>query len=288
MSLMSKKNKIVEVGGEFLTFYHYKEPLKQIPKSIGYGFYGALLSTPDGKKIQCHVCGKLFTELQAHARQAHGIKNRDYKEMFQLAYRTALVSEEERMLRKEKTIAFFATLSEHEKEEIKRKSRIGYRVYRQSQITNPRTQPEIRLETKNKRGTCPDQLLEKIKEVAKHVGRNPSKVDFIDYWQSQRYVHLIYKTFGSWSKAKEMAGYGEIEQKTVKGFKKKAYSKEELLEYLQIFYQENGKVPTETDCRRGLVPDSLIYRRHFGSLPKARELAGLYDEVGRWVKHTKK
>jgi len=140
-----------------------------------------------------------------------------------------------------------------------------------------------KLETKNKRGTCPDQLLQKIKDAKKSLGHTPSKKDFIDYCGGQRFVHLIYKTFGSWSNGVKMAG---MQQKEVlkKGKPRKPnYRKEELLEYLRIFYEENGRPPTETDTRRGLIPDSIAYRRIWGGMPAARLAAGITEKVGRWV-----
>jgi hypothetical protein len=57
------------------------------------------------------------------------------------------------------------------------------------------------------------------------------------------------------------------------------YSDEELLEYLRIFAQENGKVPTATDFRRGLLPSYECYIRRFKTIENARRLAGVYDYI---------
>ena len=134
------------------------------------------------------------------------------------------------------------------------------------------------METKNKRGVCPDQLLAKIKEVAEKVGHTPSLVEFIEVTGTQRFKHLIFKTFGSWKNALKMVNLQPKEKRMGRYIK---YSSEELLEYLVIFAQENLRIPTSTDCRRGLLPDSAVYTRRFGSLPKARELAGVYNFVSR-------
>lgn len=274
-----------------LTFYNYKEPLKEIPAGEGYGYYGALLGTPSGDKVQCHICGELYSELSAHVNMAHKINHTQYKEKFQLAYRTALLSEEQRMIRKEKALKFFTSMTVDERMEYQRKAAEGYQKYwrkfKEGKIRRKNQPPGITLETKNKRGTCPDQLLDRIKEVASKIGKTPTKDNFIDYYGSARYISLIYKTFGSWSNGLTMAGYSrKTWRKLQKGTKKPRYQEEDLLEYLRIFYQENGKVPTETDCRRGLIPDSKIYCRKFGSFPKARELAGINDDVGHggWQK----
>jgi len=274
-------NKLIKYKDEYLTFYNYKEPLKEIKKGDGFGYYGVLLGTVDKKKVQCHVCGELFKSVQAHVFQKHKLNSKQYKDKFELARETALISEDERQRRKELTLKWLASMSDEEKQEWQRKAQEKYRewIKKKREI---RTQPRITLETKNKRGTCPDQLLQKIRDVHEVLGKTPTKRDFIDHYESQRYMHIIYATFGSWTKAVKMAGLKPVVQERKGGGR---YSDEELLEYLDIFYRENGKPPTETDCRRGLVPDSNIYRRRFGSFTRARELAGITEPVGRWVNH---
>lgn len=253
-----------------LVLVNYKEPLRSVKK--GFGYLGALLMTLDGEKLQCHICGKLFSSLSLHINQKHDMDTKRYREKFDLARTTALVSESEREARKQRTLDYISSLSPQQKRKHAEKARINYAKYLK---TKPTTRFKIRLETKNKRGTCPDQLLQKIKDASAHYGYTPSKNEFIDYCRSQRFVHLIYTTFGSWSKAVKMAGFQVRQGTGMIGKKRKDYSDEELLEYLQIFYQESGRVPTETDCRRGLIPSSESYTRRWGSFPKAREIAGL-------------
>lgn len=265
--------------GEKLIFYNYKEPLKKVEG--GYGYMGAILTTPDGAAIQCHICGKLYKSLSMHIFNNHEITVREYKEKYGLAYRTSLVSEQERTRMKEMTLEWLKNMSQTQKDAFKKRQSEGYKEYLKQKLD--RKQPKLTLESKNRRGTCPDQLLAKLNEVAKSIGHSPSKREFIDYWQSQKYVHIIYATFGSWDKAKQMAGLSKSSSENMSGVKKIRHERDELLEYLNIFYKENGKVPTETDCRRGLIPDSGIYRKMFGSFPKAREEAGILEKVGRFI-----
>lgn len=266
--------------GNELIFYNYKEPLKKIKN--GHGYYGVILSNKEGTKIQCHICGELYAELQAHVRQHHKVPVREYKEKYELAFTTSLVSEQIRTDRKIQTINWLNSMSADEKKKMREQQRKNWLAWRKKKTQ--RNQPKQTLETKNKRGTCPDQLLAKINEVAKAIGHSPTKNDFIDYWKSQKYVHIIYKTFGSWDKAKQMAGQQILTSNSVKQQKSwKRYTREELIEYMQVFYQENNRPPTETDCRRGLVPDSAVYKRMFGSMQNARNEAGIKEQVGRWV-----
>lgn len=274
-------NKTIPYKETYLTFYHYKEPLKKVEN--GHGYQGALLGTIDGTKVQCHMCGDLWADLAKHVLMSHkkevaGV--REYKERFGLAFETALVSEEIRMLRKAESLKQWYSMSASEKETMRRKSREGYRKWLRE---NGRkfNQPKQQLETKNVRGTCPDQLLAKILACKEDIGYTPSKVDFIKWDNnSQRYVHLIYKTFGSWKEAVKKAGLTPKSIRQNGG--KRNYSDEELLDSLSSFKDEFGKIPSASDCRRGFLLDYNIYVRRFGSFPNARKLAGITDRPTRW------
>lgn len=228
---------------------------------------------------------------------------RDYKEKFGLAYSTALISEAFRAQLKQRSLDYFRSLTPEQLAEFRSHAREAGRAGREKwNKIRQGFQPAIQLETKNKRGTCPDQLLDKIKEVATKLGRTPSKGEFIDQTGGQRYTHLIRATFGSWGKALDMldmkpqppiAKSHPNQNKAGIHSSHVAYDDDELLEYLTIFVENHHRIPTHTDCKRGLIPSAYVWKR-FGGLPKARELAGIqFDEVlsGRqgvtpaWVAH---
>lgn len=262
---------------------HYKEPLTEIKN--GFGYYGCLLSSTDGEKVQCAICGGLYGELSKHITPKHGITAREYKEKYGLAYSTALISEKIRESRKQTTLVWV--------EKMKRQHGADWRMYLRTMgqkgnlARRTTAQPRLTLESKNKRGTCPDQLLDRIIKVKEEIGHTPSKDEFIAATGTQRYVHLIYKTFGSWTGAVSKAGLrpkpnmGNLTER-VGNQQKPYYEDEELLEYLRIFYEQNNKIPTETDCRRGMIPPSTTYARRFGSLVIARERAGIYDKPTKY------
>lgn len=252
-----------------LTLQNYKEPLRKVEN--GYGYQGVLISTVDNKYIQCHICGKLFSNLSAHVKGKHKIIVRDYKSQFGLAFTTALVSEDARIKLKQATLNWLSTLTEEQKVEYKR---IGFEAYKKSKRRPG--QPAEQLESKNKKGTCPDQLLQKIRDVAEVIGHTPSKKEFIAFTGTQRYVHLIYKTFGSWVDGIEMAGFMPKEQKHLSN-KRYKYTDEQLLEYLRHFTRTNKKIPTQTDWYRNLLPYYDIYTKRFGSIENARQEAGVYE-----------
>jgi len=258
--------KQIKHGNIFLTLGHYKEPMMKIKKKDGFGFYGALLNTIDGKYVQCHICGKLFQSLSCHVRMHHKMDCRDYREKFQLAYTTALISEKERERMKQTTIDWLKNLSEKEKQDMKQ-----FAIKKSSEARKgKKIQPKLTLESYNKRGTCPEQLIQQILNVSTMLNRTPSLAEFIEYTHGQRYKHLIFKVYGSWKNALKIAG---LNPKKRQNGKRIIYSDEELLDYLKIFGTEFKKEPMTSDCNRGLLPDWNIYKRRFGSFTKAKELA---------------
>lgn len=243
-----------------IQFYGYKEPLTKIKD--GYGYYGVVAYSLDNKTIQCHICGKLYRSLSNHV-QMHDLTIMEYKDKFQLARTTALIGEETR----EALIKAYvnhgrkiAQLRAVDQASVKQK-------LAESNIS--RTGIKLPLEIRNKRGNCPDQLLDKIKKLRDKLGRTPSVKDFKREYD-EKHTGTIYYTFGSWSNACKLAGMTSL-----KDTRAEHHSNDNLLEYLRIFYKEHGRVPKESDMRRGLLPSRTAYRRRWGTLNYARMAAGI-------------
>ncbi len=252
---------LAQVSDGYLTIKHYKEPLKAIPRSEGFGYYGTIMGSLDGKYIQCHVCGNLYGAVHSHARMAHKLSDKEYRDRFLLSGSTALVSEHERQTRKERTLQWLKGMTKSQREAHIAKTRRNFVKWRRTvgvaELKEIMTHKH-KLETKNKRGTCPDQLLQKILEVSKRVGHAPSLREFIIETGGTRYKHLVFATFGSWKKALSM-----LDMTTRQGGSKEKprYTREGLLEQLVLFAQENRTIPTATDAKRGWIPDDQVYRR---------------------------
>lgn len=275
---IEKDKKEIKIGDHWLTLANYKEPLTEIPKEEGYGYWGTIACTLDGEYMQCHICGNLFYDVGSHARQAHKITLKDYRYKFQLMKTNVLISERERFKRKNRMIEYLKTLTEEEKQKRNEKASSRWKEtgYAKRLLAG---QPKKTLEGKNKDNSCPDQQLKIIKNCADAIGCTPSLKDLINYDNgSQRYKHLIFKTYGSWVNALKMLKMRPKEAKDVWSGKR-SYDDEELLEYMRIYAQENNQIPTATDCKRGLLPAYDIYQRHFGSFIKAREMAGVMNFI---------
>jgi hypothetical protein len=250
---------------EELVFANYKEPLREFKK--GYGYEGVLLMSPDKTKIQCHLCGRMFKGLAGHLTACHDMDTHKYKEITKLQTSTALVGEATR----EKLIKNYLKV-----EHIVSPKRNGNRKKQWKNVTKANTArkgTKMRLELKNKRGSCPDQLLDKIKKVAEELGHTPSVKEFRRI-NGTRFVGTIYETFGSWPNALKMLG-----MKSKKEIRKEKYSPKMLKKYMVDFYKKHKRPPLNSDLERGLLPSPGVYRRVWGTLSAARQAAGIPDVI---------
>lgn len=236
---------------------NYKLPLKKVKK--GHGYLGTVAFSDDGSKIQCHVCGGMFPQLAFHLKE-HKLTADAYRAKFDLAKGTSLISETIRAAFVENGIRRWNSMTPKEKEAFKE--------------SKPNTQgfKGNTLETKNKRGHCPDQLLQKITDLKDALGRTPSLREFrkeMNLKKNGGVVAMVFATFGSWNNALKLAKL-KINAPTPQRYDDKI-----LLESLSVFYKVHKKIPTKSDAARGLIPDINAYRKHFGGIVRARTLAGL-------------
>ena|SRR3990167_8808946 len=261
-----------------LVLNNYKEPLKKVEN--GFGYYGAVLLTLNGEKIQCHICGRLFNSVGAHLKDAHKINAVEYKNKFQLAQGTALISEKLRNVLKEQRLAYYHSGLRYKftAEQRQRSKEILI------ENNKKRKGWKMPLEIKNKYGTCPEQTLAKISECKEKIGYVPSRIEFQNFCGGQRYLHLAKTHFGSWTNALKKIS---LNNKPFKRGQVQKRSDEELLKSLKDFWEITKKIPTESESRRGNLPYGDLYRRRFGGWIKARELAGVpHPSVGHptWIK----
>lgn len=123
------------------------------------------------------------------------------------------------------------------------------------------------LEKDNKNGTCPDQTLEKIKTLAKELGRAPSPKEYRSRYNGNGGYSVVTRHFGTWKNAMRMAGLKPA------GIE---YTREYLLELLRNFYKQYGRTPMTSDFRSNPeLPSDSPYRRMFGHMNMARLEAGI-------------
>jgi alkylated DNA nucleotide flippase Atl1 len=212
----------------YCTLYDYKSPF--MAYEGGYGFQGVLLFDGKTDKIQCHLCGAWEKSLQHHLKREHALNVSTYKDRVGLSQTTALISESTR----EKLIAH----------------NIGKRIQnlqnRKGKSHSTETREKIRetlkknsMELKNKRGTCPLQLLTRLKAVYEKVGEEDFTTDCVPFYEA------LIKTYGTFAEACRRAGV-PCKARNVPPSRMK-YTKESIVEWVREFINQNGRAPKEKD-----------------------------------------
>lgn len=220
-----------EAPSGFVTMYNYKEPFMAFEapswnSDKGHGFTGVLLHDRNTDTIQCHLCGKWFESLQAHTKKEHGVKPNDYKQLTGLAKRTVLLNEAQRKVLIENGIKYSGNLRPGGKHTEEQKEKI-----RASLIKRGGT-----MEKKNEEGTCPAQLISRLKKLYEQLGRTPTDSE-VTFHQTLR------KVYGTMEEACRIA---EIPYrpsgKTIHTREK--YTKVFCIKFLKDHYEKNHKFPS--------------------------------------------
>lgn len=258
MKRLTKEMEYPDAPSGSVSLYNYKEPFMRY--ETGYGYQGVLLFDTVSDKVQCHLCGEWFSGLGNHLFREHTMRAAEYKHTVGLLQTTALMGESYRA-------KLIANGIKNSKKNLvpggkKKKSQIAKQKKTWKEKGNP-------METQNKRGTCPLQLLEKVRKVYEEKGRTPT------YAEIRNIYPTLIKVHGSFKEICLKLGipYNKPGLSRTRGKFKKAnqsvvsfeYSKEELTNYLKEFKKHQGRAPSASDCRRGLLPSVNAYRNKFGS-----------------------
>jgi hypothetical protein len=117
-----------------------------------------------------------------------------------------------------------------------------------------------------------EEMLEQLRASAGRLGRSPTMREFAADRKSSIHPQTVIARFGSWNRAKRLAGLAP----------RRFATREELLEQLRSLGEELGRVPTARDLdeHRGKMPSKSLYWHTFGSLATALREAGFDVPVG--------
>jgi hypothetical protein len=117
-----------------------------------------------------------------------------------------------------------------------------------------------------------DEMLEQLRDCAGRLGRSPTMREFAADRESTIHPQTVIARFGSWNRAKRLAGLAP----------RRFATREELLEQLRSLGEELGRVPTARDLdeNRGRMPSKSLYWHTFGSLSTALREAGFDVPLG--------
>lgn len=244
-----------------ILYEDYKEPLKTVAEATGegFGYMGTVAMSADREYVQCHICGNLYRALSGHIGGEHKTTMAEYKKAFGLSVSTVLIGDSLRYERQQ------AILEKNTKKV--QPAHLKAYVARLKSGEQTISRGDHSLEWRNKRGLCPDQVLEKIIDLQEKLGYMPSYEDFrIEY--KGRFMHSIQYLHGSWSEAVRKVG-----GKTREDLRR--HSQEDLIEELQAFQQRYDRIPMTSDFNRGLLTNKGTFIRKFGTLNNARISAGM-------------
>lgn len=116
-----------------------------------------------------------------------------------------------------------------------------------------------------------EEMLQGLMDLATRLGKEPTAKD-VDADKTIPSRGTYDRRFGSFSKAKSLAGFSNIT--------KQKYSDDELKALLVDFYIKNNKSPTQRDCRSSNgLPGPNTFKDRFGGWEEALEAAGVSKNI---------
>lgn len=248
----------VRIGNEVM-FYKEKAPFVTSGKSIK----GALEFDDVSDLVKCHECGEWFKALPAHVLSKHSLSAHRYKAVHGLGSRTSLVCESTRLKLSARAKRGYKTWIENgalKRSLHKRKTYTKSKIYRDNH------------ELRNIRKTCHLQLLNRLRNISKALGRTPSHPDLREHGISPDSVK---NRFGSLAKA-----WSILKLPLRDASRPLKYNRKMLSRLLRNFTVTHGRRPTSSDCRRGYLPNTGAFVYHFGSWNKAVKSIGFSTAKG--------
>lgn len=224
--------------------YNYKEPFMKFEE--GFGFQGVLLFDTTDDRVQCHLCGEWYGMLAHHLKREHALTTSEYKSKVGLRHNTALLGEKVRA-------SFIANGLESRKRNLANRVWTGHTPESRAKISASLL--ANRTENQNKHGTCPEQLLQRIRDKYLELGRQPL-IDEVPGHETIKKIH------GSWTDACRAAGIEYIDRTHEK---KNSYTEAGVIAWILNFAEEKGHLPSRMDARRaGKRTMTVMVERRMG------------------------
>lgn len=240
--------------------YEEKAPFVVSGKSV----LGAMEYDRTADKLKCHECGEWFGCVSKHAVHKHGISSKEYKEKHRLRIGSALVAPGVAASIREKLIANLSSRTGS----LKASARKGGFTKGDKRPIRRGVYSGSMMEWRNVHSTCPAQLVERVKAIAKDLGRAPKGSEL-----QTAGIHLRRKMGMTVNEALDLAGL------KTNPYRKEQYAGERgrqiLIELLRDFYVRNRRAPNCRDWASGLLPNRKTYTFWFGSVFGALDAAGL-------------
>lgn len=253
-------------GGVML--YNYKEPF--MPFEEGYGFQGVLLFDADSDEAQCHLCGEWIANLPHHLHKEHTTTASEYKEKVGLSQTSALIGEKLRA-------KLIASGLEQRLKNLKKWKGVKRSAATRKKISEGLKR--VNRERQNLTGTCPAQLIERIRTKYHDLGRTPNAEE-IGNRETYR------KVFGTYKIACEMAGVPYNKPGHAYSHRQPKIVESEMILWVRDNVKD-GKLPKRVEYSKyaGLVYGSVVTAvKRYGGWENICRKALLQDGTYRKVR----
>lgn len=171
-------------------------PFAPVPN--GFGFMGVVAEDSKTGVLQCHCCGKWYEQLPTHYSVKHKMSGEQYREKYGLLTHTALKSKRIRLIQS----AVISKLQKAGKMNVgNRKNNNGkkYGFTKDNKYADNRKGKPKAMESQNRHGVCDLQIMEKILELGKKLGKTPTLVDIKEEYGGAL-VSIMHSRYGSYIK----------------------------------------------------------------------------------------
>lgn len=235
----------------------------------GHGYYGVLISDKNTGKLHCHICGKWFKHLGAHAAIGHQVKAKDYKEKYGFTKRQPLCSNGISGARRGLALKNEKFLNSASKR-LKGKAAWN-RGQKRGKGWKSRSESFI-----NSRAMCDEQIRERYVAVSDKVGHPASSGDLRRHDGALRLI--LQRKYGTFNEFCKKTGMRVPQKPSGPGRK---VSKPEILLGVRECYRAIGHTPSTVEYRKyhekrisKTYSDVTVFR-HFGSWNRCLAAAGL-------------
>lgn len=164
----------------------------------GYGFMGVLAEDSKTGQLQCHECGKWYELLCSHYTSKHGMNGEQYREKFGLLMSTALKSKRIRLLQSK----VITKLQKEGRMNVGNRPNVNGESYgfkKNNKQAGNRKGIKKANESQNKYGVCDLQIMTKILDLGKKLGKTPTLTDIKDEYGGG-IISIMHSRYGSYIK----------------------------------------------------------------------------------------
>lgn len=178
----------------FINIEKWEPPF--IATKTGFGFIGVVAEDSKTGRLECSECGKWFQQLPTHYSAKHGMTGVQYRKKFGLFSGTALKSKRIRLIQSQ----VITKLQKEGRMNVgnkRNKNGKSYGFTKKNKYADNRKGKKKAVEGQNRFGACDLQIMTKIINLSKKLGKTPSLIEIkAEYGGS--IISIMHNRYGSY------------------------------------------------------------------------------------------